>query len=133
LAIFTPRQPGDLGSTGAALEPDGDILRYDVNFDEYEPGGKLGRGAFGDVHTVRHQGTGQIWAVKELRPQGGNLVLRGSSEREVQILATLQSPAILSLHRWTPFKGTPHIVMPLMAASVEKYITDERNGAASVT
>jgi serine/threonine protein kinase len=109
-----------------------DISSFYIQFNDYEKLEDLGKGGFGGVYKAQHIPTGKIVAMKTLRPDIASDEQRIYYNREVYALATLNHPAILPLIGFTPFDepNGPSIVMPLMTASVQRYINLERNNRA---
>jgi len=83
----------------------------------YELAGRLGRGGMSDVYRARHLRTGQVVALKVMRPVGKSLRTRVACfDNEVTIMASLEHPNIAGLlaSGSDPQTGLLYMAMPLI-------------------
>jgi O-acetyl-ADP-ribose deacetylase (regulator of RNase III) len=108
-----------------------DLSSLVVRLSDYNIGKKLGSGRFGQVFVAHDRVTGAVVAVKTLTCDMGNDDDKRSFEREVEILAGVRHPAVLSLHGWTGFVDNPAILTEYMArGSLDAVLKLEKKGRA---
>mmetsp|Transcript_53111 Transcript_53111/g.99549 ORF Transcript_53111/g.99549 Transcript_53111/m.99549 type:complete len:706 (+) Transcript_53111:92-2209(+) len=107
----------------------GDLVNECVGPDSFEYMQLLGKGAFGEVHQVKHKGSQQIYAMKILRKSkifSGNLLRYAMTERNV--LSYIRHPYIVSLHY--AFQTSCNLVLVLQfcpRGNLQQLITRERH------
>jgi hypothetical protein len=73
-----------------------DIRRYYVSINDYARLHNLGKGAFGQVYAARHRTSGAVVAVKVISLNREDPQERLHFVREIELLAILKHPAILT-------------------------------------
>ena len=81
----------------------------------YEIGALLGSGGMGEVYRARDTKLGRDVAIKVLANRlTDDQVILGRIEREARLLASLNHPAIATIHGVEEYEGSPAIVMELI-------------------
>ena len=99
-ADTTLTRDGEASDPFGVLPPDG-----------YQLGELLGEGGMGRVYRAVGRATGQVVAVKKLRPERYTPGLLQRFVREARILARVNHPNVVRLHHFVPAAGDPHLVM----------------------
>jgi serine/threonine protein kinase/O-acetyl-ADP-ribose deacetylase (regulator of RNase III) len=131
----TEATPGNSYLAHVAPPSEGDISRFYVQIQDYQVCKSLARGSFGLVCEARHTTTHELVAIKRLACNVSDPRFKQSFDREVQIMATVRHPAVLTLHGYTPFvqdsDKPPSILTPFMSqGSLDAMLKLEREGKA---
>ena len=86
-----------------------------IPFPGYELVRELGRGGMGTVFEVRHQTTGQRYALKQLLPEAAGEGDLERFAREAQTLASLDHPGLVRIHAARLEGPTPCFVQELLS------------------